>query len=244
MNLSQNLGNGFGKIFRIDPLGRNSANGQYGVPTSNPFAGGRRPEALPEIYAYGVRNPQRFGWDSKSGTMYMAGIGQNTVEEISVVTAGGNLGWNTWEASFKYAGRGGVDTTTPRGDPTVTFPVVEYVQDDPLFQRQVAVTGVHVFRTDAVPALRNKVLFGDNPSGELFYFDADKPPSGGSAGMHRVLLRAAGGQPATLLQLIREQNSNQGKQPASRADLRFGSSADGRAFLLYKADGTIRVLTP
>jgi hypothetical protein len=237
--VSQNLGNAFGKVLRIDPLGRNSRNGKYGIPASNPFVG--KPEVLPEIYAYGVRNPQRFAWDPANGTMYLAEIGQNIVEEISTVAAGGNLGWNIWEGSFKYAGRTGVEAA-PR-DPAMVYPVVEYQHDDPLFQRQVAATGVHVFRTDAVPALKNKVLFGDNPSGELFWFDADKLPQGGVTGMHRVLLQPAGGQPTKLLTLIREKNVQQSRpQQATRADLRFGSAADGRLFLLNKADGTIRVV--
>ena len=243
LNAAQNLASAFGKILRIDPVGRNSANGKYGVPASNPFTAGQKTGALPEIYAYGVRNPQRFGWDPANGTMYVADIGQNIVEEISPVTAGANLGWNVWEASFRYAGRAGVDTANARGDSAMTFPVVEYAHGDPLLQRQVAVTGLHVFRSDAIPPLKNKVLFGDNPSGELFYFDATQPPRGGSAGMHRVLLQSAdGGSPKPLLQLIRERNTQQGKPPASRADLRFGSAADGRVFLLNKADGTIRVL--
>lgn len=241
LNLAQNLTSIFGKILRIDPVGR-SANNTYEVPPTNPFAGGRRPDARPEIYAYGVRNPQRFGWDAANGTMYMADIGQNIVEKVSRVTAGANLGWNVWEASYRYAGREGVNTADPRGDASVTFPVVEYQHEDPLFQRQVAVTGVNVIRGTAIPALRNKVLFGDNPSGELFYFDADKPPNGGVQGMHRIRLRASGGEPTTLLQLIKERNGQQGKPAATRADLRFGMSADGRTFLLNKADGTIRVL--
>jgi hypothetical protein len=245
LNMSQNLGNAFGKVFRIDPMGRNSANGKYGIPATNPFAGGRRPDALPEIYAYGVRNPQRFAWDPSNGTMYVADIGQNIVEEISVVTSGGNLGWNIWEGSFKYPGRvGALDGSTARGDSSMIYPVVEFMHGDRPLSNRAAVTGVIVFRSGPVPALRNKVVFGDNPSGEIFWFDADKPPRGGSEGMHRILLRGKDGQPTTLLQLIREQNTAQGKQPASRADLRFGSGSDGRAFLLNKADGTIRVVVP
>lgn len=241
LNVSQNLTSIFGKILRIDPLGR-GVNNKYSVPPSNPFAGGRRPEARPEIYASGVRNPQRFGWDASNGTMYMADIGQNIVEKVSRVTPGANLGWNVWEGSFRYAGRGGVNNVDPRGDASITYPVVEYQHDDPLFQRQVAVTGVNVVRGDAIPALRHKVLFGDNPSGELFYFDADKPPNGGVQGMHRILLKANNGQPSNLLQLVRAKNGQQGKPAATRADLRFGMGADGRTFLLNKADGTIRVL--
>lgn len=67
---------------------------KYGIPASNPFANDNNPDTLGEIYAYGVRNPQRLFWDAKNGNMFMSDIGQNTVEEISPVAAGANLGWN------------------------------------------------------------------------------------------------------------------------------------------------------
>jgi len=243
-NHAQNLSNGFGKIFRIDPLDRTSRNGKYGVPPSNPFADGHVPDALPEIYAYGVRNPQRFGWDPANGTMFFSDIGQNLIEEIGIVTAGANLGWNVWEGSYRYAGRGGVDPADFRGDSTMSYPVVEWLHGDPLFLSQTAVTGVHVVRgNNSIPALRNKVLFGDNPSGEVFYFDADKLPRGKSDGIHRILFRLDGSQPKKLLTLIQEKNTQQGKQQANRADMRLGAAVDGRVFLLNKYDGTIRVIT-
>ena len=113
MNMAQDLKSLFGKILRIDPLGSTSVNGQYGIPASNPFANDGNANTRAEIYAYGVRNPQRFSWDSKTGTMFLADIGQNTVEEVSIVTRGANLGWNKWEGSFTYAGRGGVSTRQP-----------------------------------------------------------------------------------------------------------------------------------
>ena len=84
MKLAQNLGSAFGKIFRIDPLGKNGRGGKYGIPAANPFVS--TADALPEIFAYGIRNAQRFGWDSKNGAMYMSDIGQNIVEEVSPVT--------------------------------------------------------------------------------------------------------------------------------------------------------------
>jgi hypothetical protein len=241
--LAQDLSSPFGKILRIDPLGRNSANAKYGVPPSNPFAGGRRPGALPEIFAYGLRNPQRIAWDPANGAMYVADIGQNIVEEVSIATPGANLGWNVWEGSFRYAGREGVESANARGDSSVTFPVVEYMHGDPLLQQRAAVTGLHVFRSAAIPALDKKVLLSDLPSGALLYFDADQPPAGGSAGLHRVLLRAGSNAPTTLLELIRGRNAQQGRPPAARTDLRLSAAADGRVFLLNKADGLIRVLT-
>lgn len=56
-------------------------------------------EALPEIFAYGIRNMQRFGWDQTNGARFMSDIGQNIVDEVSPMSAGANLGWNTWEAA-------------------------------------------------------------------------------------------------------------------------------------------------
>ena len=243
LDLAQNLGSIFGKILRIDPLGSDSANGQYGIPADNPFAGDGDSGTLGEIYAYGVRNPQRFAWDERNGNLFVADIGQNIVEEISLVPRGGNLGWNVWEGSFRFISRRAVSLVDPRGEAGPTYPVVEYGQLDPLLQRSSAATGVVVYRHDAVPQLANLVLFGDGPSGEVFYFSADDLPAGGQDGMRRVLFDD-GGAPKTLLQLIREKNAAQGRTPAGRADLRFGTGPGGRIFLLNKHDGVIRQLVP
>ena len=86
-------------------------------------------------------------------------------------------------------------------------------------------------------------MFGDIPSGEIFHVSADQPPRGGHTGIRRVLLDH-NGQPKTLLELIREKNSQQGKPPAERADLRFGTGRGGQVFLLNKADGVVRLLVP
>jgi hypothetical protein len=241
LGLAQNLGSPFGKLLRIDPLGSNGTNKKYGIPASNPFVG--TPGVLGEIYAYGLRNPQRFGWDPRRGTLFLADIGQNIVEELSVVSPGANMGWNKWEGSFGFISREAVDLSKRRADPGVTYPVVEYGQLDPLFQENSAITGVHVYRDDKIPQLANLLLFGDFPSGEIFYVPADKLPSGGQDAIRRVLLHD-GGESKTLLQLIREKNARQGKPPASRADLRFAAGPEGRVFLLNKHDGTIRLLVP
>jgi hypothetical protein len=241
LRVAQNLGRGFGKIFRIDPLGSNSRNGKYGIPADNPFAGPGNAAALREIYAYGVRNPQRFAWDPRTGRMFLADIGQNIVEELSVVTRGANLGWNDWEGSFRYSSRAAVGLDRQRADPKVVYPVVEYGQIDPLLQGSSAVTGVAVYRSGAIPQLSNLVLFGDNPSGEVFYISADSLPSGGQDAIRRVLF-TANGTAKTLLALIREKNAAQGRTPAVRADLRFGAGPDSQLLLLNKQDGTIRLL--
>jgi hypothetical protein len=240
-NMAQNLGSAFGKILRIDPLGSNSANGRYGIPAANPFVNDGKAETLGEIYAYGVRNPQRFSWDSKNGRMFVADIGQNQVEEISPVTAGANLGWNKWEGSFKYVDRQ-VDLANPRSEAGLTWPIVEFDHRDPLFQR-VAITGVYVYRQTAIRQLEHLMIFGDNPSGEIFAVDADNLPEGGDRAIRRIMLNDKGTR-KTLLQVIREKNAAQGKPPASRADLRFGVGPQGQIFILNKRDGVIRLLVP
>ena len=121
-----------------------------------------------------------------------------------------------------------------------TYPVAEYGQEDPLLQRSSAATGLHVYRSDAIPELADLVLFGDNPSGEVFYVRADGLPSGGQQAIRRILLNDRGDS-KTLLQLIQEKNREQGRSPAGRADLRFGSGPDGQVFLLNKRDGIIRL---
>lgn len=241
LNTAQNLKSAFGKILRIDPLGSNSANRKYGIPASNPFVGARD-GSLGEIYAWGVRNAQRIAWDPKTGNMFIGDIGQGTVEEISLVTAGANLGWNKWEGSFSFVSRSEVGMTNQRRDPEVTYPIVEYGHQDPLFGRQVAVTMGYVYRAKAITQLTDKLLFGDMPSGEIFYINADSLPQGGQQ-FHRILFKNNSAA-KTLLELIREKNARQGKTAATRADLRFGMGPDSQIFILNKADGTIRLLVP
>jgi len=241
---AQNLNSAFGKILRIDPLGSNSANGKYGIPPSNPFANDGKADPLGEIYVYGVRNPQRLFWDPKNGNMFMSDIGQDTVEKISAVTAGANLGWNVWEGSFRFVGGGrptNVNVMNPRSDPKITYPIVEYGQVDPLLQNNSAAIGGLVYRNNKILQLTNLLIFGDNPSGEIFYVNADNLPKGGQDPIRRILLND-GGTSKTFLQVIKEKNARQGRQPATRADLRFAEGPDGQIFLLNKRDGTIRLL--
>ena len=210
INLAQNLNSAFGKILRLDPLGSNSADGKYGIPATNPFAHAGDATKLPEIYAYGVRNPQRFGWDPQNGNMFVADIGQNIIEEISLVTAGANLGWNDWEGSFRFIDQRDVSLLDPRGEAGLTYPVVEYGHEDPLLQPLSAVTGVVIYRHTAIPQLANLVLFGDLVSGQIFFIRADDLPTDGQEAIRRILLNN-NSESKTLLQIVREKNTKQGK---------------------------------
>ena len=238
----QDLASGFGKILRIDPLGRNSANGKYGIPASNPFVSDAAPNTLGEIFAYGLRNPQHLAWDRRTGRMFVTDVGQGIVEELDTLSAGSNLGWNVWEGSFRYAGRQGISVENPRSDRAMTYPIAEYGHSDPLLQGRSASSGLMVQRGTGVPQLANLVLWADLPSGEIFAVSADDLPSGGQSGMRRVMLDD-GGTPKTLLEIIRARSAARGTEPANRVDLRFGFGPNDQLFLLNKADGVIRLVT-
>ena len=119
--------------------------------------------------------------------------------------------------------------------------MAEYDHTDPLLQNQVAVTGVYVYRHSTIKPLTNLLIFGDNPSGQIFYVNADHLPEGGQSALRQVLLKD-GGTEKTLLELIREKNASQGRPAAERADLRFGFGPNGQIFLLNKRDGIVRKL--
>ena len=105
---AQNLTTPLGKMIRIDPLNPSlttgspdpaSTNGQYRIPTTNPFTGAGE---LREIYAFGFRNPYRFAFDPLNGDLILADVGQNNIEEINRVTIGGNYGWAVKEGEFLF----------------------------------------------------------------------------------------------------------------------------------------------
>jgi glucose/arabinose dehydrogenase len=168
----QDTGNVLGSILRIDPAGSSSANGQYGVPADNPFfPGGAAPfggdagcgdGSCDEIFAYGLRNPFRFSFDKERGDLYVADVGQNDIEEVNVVVAGGNYGWRVKEGSFCFdpgaPGPGGGFVTAPDTcDSTgLIDPVAEYDHDE-----GIAIVGGFVYRGSAIPGLAGRYLFGD-----------------------------------------------------------------------------------
>jgi hypothetical protein len=159
---AQDLRTVLGKILRIDPLGTNSANGRYGVPADNPFVG---VNGVDEIFAYGLRNPFRMGFDRETGLLYAGDVGQGQREEVDLITSGGNYGWVYWEGT--RANRGGGPAF-----PSTVAPVGEYTHGD-----GNSIIGGFVYRGDKLPMLEGKYVFGDLAGttgvGRLFYLDLD-----------------------------------------------------------------------
>src|SRR5438445_6300736 len=92
----QNLQTLLGKILRIDVDGAFAPGKQYAIPADNPFT---PPGGLPEIWAYGLRNPWRFSFDRVTGKLFAGDVGQHSFEEVDIITRAGNFGWNKMEAS-------------------------------------------------------------------------------------------------------------------------------------------------
>lgn len=214
----------WGAVLRLDPLGRNSANGRYGIPRTNPFV--NKGNALEEIYAYGFRNPQRITW-SGSGAMLICNIGQANIEALYVVRPGDNCGWPIREGSFAFDPSGNLNKVYPLPPDDslykVTYPVAEYDHDD-----GNAWAGGYEYRGTAIPQLRGKYLFGDIPSGRLFYIDMAAIQTGKLAPIKQWNI-TINGVPRTLKDIC----------GSDRVDLHFGRDAAGEVYILTKADGKI-----
>lgn len=155
-------------IIRIDPAGRNSANGKYGIPASNPFVNSNNPKALGEVYAYGFRNPHRITW-TRSGKMLASNIGQHNIEELNLIQPGHNYGWPTREGSFVIDLRKSTRKlyALPEGEgDAMDYPVAEYDHDE-----GNAIIGGYEYWGTTIPQLKGKYLFGDMVNGRLFYVE-------------------------------------------------------------------------
>jgi len=157
---AQNPSNPLGKIHRINVNARDSANGQYGIPAQNVFAG--RPGLVGEIFAWGFRNPWRLSFDSKTGQLYVGDVGQNDLEEVSIVVSGGNYGWNYKEGALFFDPNGTAPGQAVRAPVRETPPGLQ----DPIAQYDTqlegrAVIGGYVYRGNRVPQLRDRYVFAD-----------------------------------------------------------------------------------
>ena len=237
----QNLAIPHGKILRIDPRATNSANGRYGVPASNPFVG--RPGALGEIYAYGMRDPHRFSWDTLGRRrMFLGHIGEHDIEGVYDVHAGDNLGWSEREGPFVFnkADRCNLYPLPPDDAKYgYTYPVAAFDHNAPPdwpCTRDVghAISGGFVYRGHQVPALLDKYVFGDLVDGRIFYTNEWEMRSGaGLATIYQMKILDGAGRLITAQDLVGD----------SRVDLRFGTDSAGELYVLSKANGRIWKVT-
>ncbi len=154
-NRAQDLGQLLGKFLRID-VDNPSGGKNYGVPEDNPFVG--VDGAMPEIWAYGLRNPWRFAFDPLTGLLWTADVGQKKWEEIDIIERGKNYGWNIMEGSACYKPE--VDCN-PEG---LTLPVAEYPHND----GHASVTGGFVYRGKELPGFVGSYVYADYVLGTMY----------------------------------------------------------------------------
>ena len=144
----QDLGTMLAKVLRID-VDRTEGERPYGIPKDNPFVG--TAGALPEIWAYGLRNVWRMSFDRKTGDLWGGDVGQNAYEEVDLIVKGGNYGWNPREGLHAF----------PDGRPGAfgseyIDPVVEYPHSE-----GVSITGGYVWRSAKAPEHDGVYLYAD-----------------------------------------------------------------------------------
>ena len=228
--LVQSMDKIWGKILRIDPIGRNSVNGNYGVPATNPFAGKDKSKFLAEIYASGFRNPHRMTW-TKSGKMLVSNIGQANIESINEINAGHNYGWPIREGTFVIDPQADINNLypLPANDSIydITYPIAQYDHDE-----GKAVSAGYEYTGSKIPQLAGKYLFGDIPTGRLFYIDLKDINTGS-----QVIIKEYGVSLNGVARTLRQVCGN------NRVDLHFGKDSAGEIYILTKADGKVYKIT-
>lgn len=136
-----------GKILRID-VDRSEPDRPYGIPMDNPFRD--KPDAKPEIWALGFREPWRFSFDSQTGDLWVGDVGQDRIEEVGIVRVGENHGWNVFEGFDRFSER------YRRTGATYIPPVFAYPHSV-----GVSVTGGYVYRGERAPGMKGRYICAD-----------------------------------------------------------------------------------
>jgi glucose/arabinose dehydrogenase len=163
---AQDVNSLLGKILRIDVNGTADIGQQYLIPADNPFVSGA---GRAEIYAYGFRNPYRFSFDvpeSGKTRLFVADVGQATMEEVNLVKRGGNYGWPIHEGTSCFNSQRWEQPLESCSADGMTGPIIAYAHTSDLS----AVIGGVVYRGKAIPELNGGYIFGDwgRGKGHLF----------------------------------------------------------------------------
>lgn len=224
--LTHNTQKVWGTVLRIDPAGRNSKNGRYGIPAQNPFTADKNENTVKEIYAYGFRNPHRITW-SNAGQMLVSNVGHGNIESLNLINAGSDFGWPLREGNFAVHTFGNLNKVYPLpandSDYHISYPVAEFDHDE-----GKAICGGYEYAGNTIALLKEKYLFGDIPTGRLFYIDVADIKQGKQATVKEWKL-TVNGKPQTLEQLC----------GSGRVDLHFGRDSKGDIYVLTKADGKL-----
>lgn len=224
--LGHNLKSFLGTILRIDPAGKNSRNGKYGIPAGNPFVNETDPATVKEIYAYGFRNPHRMAWDhANRNRMMVTDIGEANIEELNIVEKGGDYGWPVREGNYGITTTKDLKRVHQLAKSDLDLYKKPFAQYD--HTEGNAISGGYVYEGN-IAALKNKYVFGDIVNGKLFYVNVDP------------LLSDSAVYELTIMQNGKETNLQE-MSHAKRIHLRIGYDRFTRElYVITKVDGKIR----
>jgi quinoprotein glucose dehydrogenase len=223
----QNTATLLAKMLRIDVNTRSQVRVRgheqelpYGIPADNPFASelNMAYSARKEIYAYGLRNPWRYSWDSQTGALWVGDVGQDLWEEVDLVTKGGDYGWSIRESAHHFKpGPAGAQLI----DPVMEYPHRPSLQRQGMFPDHtigLCVIGGYVYRGKEYPALQGIYVYADYNLGTIWGFRYDYDA-------HKVIAEG------TLLQ-----------QPKNVTS--FAEDLDGEIYALTQGGGIFHITVP
>lgn len=149
-----------GSVLRID-VDHHDEGKKYAVPKDNPFVSEKG--VPPETYAYGIRNPWRIAFDRQTGSLWLADVGQDLLEEIDIIKKGGNYGWSVREGTLNF------NNVAAKDEKSLINPIWEY--DHRIGK---SITGGHVYRGKKIPELAGHYLYGDFVTGKLWALHYDE----------------------------------------------------------------------
>lgn len=157
--------------------------------------------------------------------MFITNIGQHSVEEVNLGTAGADYGWPYREGTFLFDSYANPELVypLPQDDNGYTYPIIQYDHDE-----GSAVSGGFVYNGKRIPALRGKYIFGDISLGTLFYSEVNEMVAGVQAPVYRLQV-AMDGQLSTMAKIAGHR----------RVDLRIGFDDEGELYLLTKGNGGV-----
>lgn len=224
LHLTQSTQKIWGTILRIDPLGNNSENGNYGIPIDNPYVSAS--EALGEIWAYGFRNPNRVSWDNLSGKLLASDIGHRQIEEINLIEPGENYGWPMREGTFALVPLESMeDIYEVDANSTENYidPILQFDHDD-----SNAICGGYVYHGKNIAKLKGKYVFGSIVHGKIYAATVAEFKLGKQAKIEEFDV-CFEGKMSSLKEMTK----------SNRVDFRLGIDSAGELYVSTKADAKI-----
>lgn len=163
-----------------DAIPRKEGLARFSIPIDNPFVhtslggtwtgtynGANVPLASVrrEFWATGLRNPWRMGFDPATGALWCADVGQDSYEEVNIITRGGNYGWVYREGNHQG----------PQGGAPVNFDALYHTKPIHEYGRSLgsSITGGRVYRGTRIGSLVGKYIFADYNSGNIWALTQD-----------------------------------------------------------------------